>query len=133
MILGDLLARWRTEAELFERRGLHEAAELTYSLSDELEAEVRELREGTVNLTEGAKLSGYSADTLGQMVRDGRIPNAGRKNAPRIRLVDLPRKPGCGEGDSSVPVLSLSDGGASGSEDSGSGGRLRVQGRDRST
>ncbi|MDE2782551.1 MAG: hypothetical protein OXK77_06320, partial [Gemmatimonadota bacterium] len=41
---------------------------------------------------EAARESGYSADHLGRLVRDGRIPNAGRPGAPRIARTDLPRK-----------------------------------------
>ena len=36
--------------------------------------------------------SGYSADHLGRLVRDGKIPNAGRPGAPRIARSHLPRK-----------------------------------------
>lgn len=34
------------------------------------------------------------ADTLRHLVRQEKIPNAGKKGAPRIRRGDLPRKPG---------------------------------------
>ena len=42
--------------------------------------------------TPAARESGYSADHLGRLVRDGRIPNAGRPGAPRIARSHLPRK-----------------------------------------
>ncbi len=45
-----------------------------------------------LTLTEAAATSGYSADHLGHLVREGKIPNAGRPGAPRIALRDLPRK-----------------------------------------
>ncbi len=48
--------------------------------------------EDLLNLTEAAKESGYSADYLGSLLRQGRIANAGRPHAPRIRRRDLPRK-----------------------------------------
>lgn len=51
-------------------------------------AEANEL----LNLQEAARESGYSADHLGRLVRDGRIRNAGRPNAPRVRRGELPRK-----------------------------------------
>jgi len=46
----------------------------------------------TLNLQQASQESGYSADHLGRLVREGKIPNAGRPNAPRIRRADLPRK-----------------------------------------
>jgi hypothetical protein len=45
-----------------------------------------------LNLRQASAESGYSPDHLGRLVRDGKIPNAGRPNAPRIRRTDLPRK-----------------------------------------
>ena len=53
---------------------------------------VTELEELT--LQEAAKESGYGADHLGRLVRDGKIQNAGRRNAPRILRSDLPVKRG---------------------------------------
>lgn len=43
----------------------------------------------TLSLTQAAERTGYSADHIGRLVREGRLPNAGRKNAPRVRLRDL--------------------------------------------
>jgi hypothetical protein len=43
----------------------------------------------TLSLTEAAERTGYSANHIGRLVRQGRLPNAGRKNAPRVRLGDL--------------------------------------------
>ena len=62
------------------------------SCAAELEATLRERDETTLSLTEAARESGYSADHLGRLVRDGRIPNAGRPGAPRIARSHLPRK-----------------------------------------
>ena len=61
--------------------------------NERLEEEVREGQETPLTLPEAAALSGYSTDHLGRLVREGKIPNAGRPNAPRIRRQDLPRKP----------------------------------------
>ena len=48
--------------------------------------------EVTLNLQEAAAESGFSADHLGALVRQGKIPNVGRPKAPRIRRSDLPQK-----------------------------------------
>ena len=45
-----------------------------------------------VRCPEAARRSGYSADHLGRLVRDGKIPNAGRPGAPSIARRGLPRK-----------------------------------------
>ncbi len=47
-----------------------------------------------LTLTEAAEESGFSADHLGRLVHDGKIPNAGRPGAPRISRRHLPRKTG---------------------------------------
>ncbi|MBM4185150.1 MAG: hypothetical protein FJ207_13190 [Gemmatimonadetes bacterium] len=84
---------WREKAELFRRHG-HEATARTYeACSAELEAALRDGDEQLLDLQEAARESGYSSDHLGRLVRDGKIPNAGRRHAPKIRRGDLPRRP----------------------------------------
>jgi hypothetical protein len=53
--------------------------------SQELEAALHDSEEELLDLQEAAPESGYSPDHLGRLVRDGKIPNAGRRNAPKIR------------------------------------------------
>lgn len=85
--------QWREKAELFRQHG-HEATARTYEVcSAELEAAVRDGAQELLDLKEAARVSGYSPDHLGRLVRDGKIPNAGRRNAPKIRRADLPRRP----------------------------------------
>ncbi|MDZ7779943.1 MAG: hypothetical protein U5R14_08420 [Gemmatimonadota bacterium] len=57
----------------------------------------RKLRE--VTLEEAAQLGGYSYSHLQHLVARGDIDNVGTKHAPRIRVVDVPRKPGCRAGE----------------------------------
>ena len=49
--------------------------------------------EKVLTLPEAARESGYSVDHLGRMIRQGKLPNAGAPNRPRIRAGDLPRRP----------------------------------------
>jgi hypothetical protein len=89
----EFFAKWSAETELLRRHGaLVRGAELC----DELLADVAAMLDGEGNelltVAEAARRSGYSADHLGRLVRLGSIPNAGRINAPRIRVSDLPRK-----------------------------------------
>lgn len=80
------------------------ATELRESFGDEarahaLEWAVRRMEtalggwaDDVLTLAEAARESGYSVDHLGREIRAGRIPNAGRPHAPRIRRGDLPHK-----------------------------------------
>ena len=83
---------WRTQAKALRQYGGETPAVALESCAAELEATLRERDETTLSLTEAAKESGYSTDHLGRLVRDGRIPNAGRPGAPRIARSILPRK-----------------------------------------
>ena len=89
----SLVARWRTEAKSLRYRGASPQAELLESCASDLEQLLEEWGREALTLGEAAKLSGYSAEHLGRLIRDGKIPNAGRLGAPRITCGDLPRKP----------------------------------------
>jgi len=91
--LDTLHTRWRQKAELFRQHG-HEATARAYELcSSELEAALDAREDELLDLQEAAKASGYSPDRLGRLLREGKIPNAGRRHAPRIRRGDLPKRP----------------------------------------
>lgn len=61
-------------------------------MAADLESALREMEQEALPLAEAAAESGYSGDHLGRLVREGVIPNAGRKHAPRICRSDLPRR-----------------------------------------
>ena len=87
-----LPADWRRQAKSLRRYGGETPAVAIERCADDLEATLEERDETTFSLVEASRESGYSADHLGRLVRDGKIPNAGRPGAPRIALKDLPRK-----------------------------------------
>ncbi|HUK68360.1 MAG TPA: hypothetical protein VLW50_06355 [Streptosporangiaceae bacterium] len=87
----DLLARWRARAALL-RPYAPAAAHAVEAAAEELEQALDAEAAEPLTLTQAAALSGYSPDYLGRMVRDGRLPNAGRLHAPRLRRADVPRK-----------------------------------------
>ena len=91
-MISDLSAQWRDEAALLRRRGLNQAADVAESYAADLEAAVRDDEQVTLTLKDAAEESGYSASHLSRLVREGKIPNAGRANAPRIAMKDLPRR-----------------------------------------
>lgn len=45
-----------------------------------------------LTLPEAAIRTGYSPDHIGRLIREGKLDNAGRKNAPRVRAADLVRQ-----------------------------------------
>lgn len=95
MSLTTLPPAWKARARTLRRwAAADEAATAWEAAATELESALAESGEQLLNLQAAAAESGYSAEHLGRLVRQGRIPNAGRPNAPRIRLCDLPRKPG---------------------------------------
>ena len=92
--LRTLTSRWRDHAEMFRRFGDSGAATAFESCADELEAAVSVWGDEQFTLEQAEQESGYTADALGRLIREGRIPNAGKDGTPRIRRRDLPRKPG---------------------------------------
>lgn len=88
-----LVSAWLAEAESLRSWGGGGLAEVLERASSQLEQLIEELGHQQLTLKEASELSGYSTDHLSRLVRDGRIPNAGKHGAPRIKCVDLPRKP----------------------------------------
>lgn len=103
--LRDLAEQWRADADLLRHRGAPQQAEALESAADDLEEGLRDWWLQPLQVSDASDESGYSPDHLYDLVADGRIQNAGRKGAPRIRRCDLPQKPGGG------PELIPHDGG----------------------
>ena len=90
--IRNLPAAWRRQAKTLRRYGGQALATALERCADELEGTIRERDDTTYSLVEASRESGYSADHLGRLVREGKIPNAGRPGAPRIARRNLPRK-----------------------------------------
>ena len=88
----SLPATWRRQATALRRYGAETPAVVLDRCADDLEVTLRERDETTLTLTDAARESGYTREHLGRLVRDGKIPNAGRPGAPRIARRHLPRK-----------------------------------------
>jgi hypothetical protein len=90
--LTGLVRSWRERAALlrpyapFVARAFEDA-------STELERELETVADELLALRAAAEYSGYSADHLRRLVREGKLRNAGRPHAPRFRRADLPLKP----------------------------------------
>lgn len=92
--LRDLLERWRGLVGTWKAWGLYgDTTRVLERCITELEVAVRQQHDEPLTLAAAARESGYSENHLGRLIREGRIPNAGRLHAPAIRRGDLPRKP----------------------------------------
>jgi hypothetical protein len=90
--LAQLPAEWRSRLDLLRWHGAEQVARTVEALAEELERALQAQEDELLTLNEAAAASGFSSGHLGRDVRAGRIPNAGRPNAPRIRRGDLPKK-----------------------------------------
>lgn len=96
--LEQLAEEWREDADLFRKRGAEGRAQMAKSYAEELEECLQEWKTEALHLKEAAEESGYSAEHLGRLVRNGTIPNSGEPGSPLIQRIHLPRKPGMPEG-----------------------------------
>lgn len=93
MTRREFLDKWGARRDEWSRRGISAPVG---PLLDEVLADMESVtrHEGTelLTLTQAAIRCGFSPDSLGRLVRLGKLQNYGRKNAPRVRAADLPRK-----------------------------------------
>lgn len=93
MLPAELLERWRDRASDVTGH-LAPADALWLRAVKELEEALFMAESEPLTLEQAQELSGFSKDYLAREIRQGRIPNAGKKRAPRIRRGDVPRKAG---------------------------------------
>lgn len=99
----DLPAQWRALAVEQRSLGAEAQARTLEFCADQLTATVLHMADELLSLHRAAQESGYSVDHLGRLLREGKIPNAGRKAKPLIRRRDLPTKSGGQKGDPCTP------------------------------
>jgi hypothetical protein len=97
-VLHDLPSLWRTEADRLRHYGAMGNAATLEAAAEQLEAALRADAETLLTIAGAVAESGYSADHLERLLREGRLPNVGRKYAPLVRRADLPRKARGGPG-----------------------------------
>lgn len=91
--LQDLPRRWLQRAKNLRELAAAEGAAVAFErAASELEAALRADVTDLLTLAAASQVCGFTADHLGRLVREGTIPNLGRKNAPRVRRSDLPMK-----------------------------------------
>ena len=93
--MSRLLSRWRAQRDEFRQLdAMVNGERLCPEIVQDLETLEKTEGEEVLTLSKAAEYSGYSREHLARLVRVGRLHNAGRPDAPKIRACDLPRKPG---------------------------------------
>lgn len=98
--LATLAARWRDEADTLRAYGADRLATATERHAEEVEVALRRWWQEELTVADAAQESGYSAERLRELVREGKIPDPrpeGSRAEIRIRRCDLPRKPASGQ------------------------------------
>jgi hypothetical protein len=91
--LTDLPKAFRERAAfLRENAAAEQAATAWERAAIEVEAALHAHGSEVLTLRDAALESGYSPDHIGRMIREGKIPNAGRAGAPRIARGDIPAR-----------------------------------------
>jgi hypothetical protein len=92
--LESLAAKWQQEASEQRDQWRNEtAASVLDRARGELLSALHKEGGELLNLSQAARESGYTADHIGRLVKEGKLCNHGRPHAPRVRRGDLPRKP----------------------------------------
>jgi hypothetical protein len=90
---ASLPSAWRRRAAQLRRLTADErSAHVLEHVAAELDAALQRHEDSVLTLTAASRECGYTAGHLRRLIREGRLENAGRRNAPRVRRGDLPAK-----------------------------------------
>jgi hypothetical protein len=88
--LAELRQAWTQRRDEWRRLGVHvDGARVAEEILEELEQLEAADGEELLTLTDAAREAAMHPDSFGRAIRQGRIKNAGRPNAPRVRRADL--------------------------------------------
>ena len=88
----DLALEFRNTAKVFREHADESVAIAYEKCANRIEQAFNEEDNVLLNLQQASEESGYSADHIGRLIREKKLPNAGRQGAPRIARRDLPIK-----------------------------------------
>jgi hypothetical protein len=93
-MLADLLTRWQSRRAEWARLGVAvDGEKIASEVLKDLTGLAAAADEEFLTLTEAAMASGYNAESLSRLIRQGRLANHGTPRRPRVRRADLPHKP----------------------------------------
>jgi len=90
--IAELLAKWEDDASALERYSDARGAAVCRLHAAELGEAIRASQDELLTIAESARESGYSEDHIRHLIANDRVPNSGKKGAPRIRRANLPIK-----------------------------------------
>ncbi len=94
--LESLAKKWHAQAELFTEHECPEVAATYRRVAEQLERDLREWEDERLTIQEAAAESGYSAEHLRRLAREGKLDGErapGSKSHMRLRRGGLPAKP----------------------------------------
>ena len=101
MTRDELCAYWAARREELARTDAYvKGARIIEQFLTDVAAVEDSAQNAVLSLKEAAIRSGYSAEHLARLIRQGRVSNAGRRFAPRIRVADLPKRRSLARNDS---------------------------------
>jgi len=90
MTIAELRQAWTNRRDEWRKLGVQvDGARLAEEVLAELEQLAAADAEELLTLTDAAREAQLHPDSIGRAIRQGRIQNAGRQNAPRVRRGDL--------------------------------------------
>lgn len=105
--LRALVAEFEDRSRVLRACGAEGNAAAVDWCAERLAETLRELEFEELTIEEAAAETGLAYDTVQKQVADGRLPNAGRKNAPRVRRRDL--SPGLFPEERTCPVVEIAE------------------------
>jgi hypothetical protein len=90
--IAALPACWLARSDDLRRHAAEGAACAYEYAANELAKALQLQVEACLTMKDAARVSGFSAEHLARLVREGKLPNAGRLGRPRVRVGDLPQK-----------------------------------------
>ena len=94
MTISEIRDRWAARRnELFRLKASVDGATLCADILQDLDSISVDDGVALLTLKAASHESGFSTRQLARMIADGKLVDYGRKNAPRLKLSELPRKP----------------------------------------
>jgi hypothetical protein len=91
--LAQLPEAWRARATELRRLAAADGAARAWECAaQELAAALAQQADELLSLAEAAEISGYHPDSLGRLIREGKLANYGTKRRPKVKRGDLPRR-----------------------------------------